>query len=38
MSPNDYKPQLIVLVEDDAHRQIVNGFCLDLNVAISLKT
>ncbi|MEY3221932.1 MAG: hypothetical protein RLZZ203_788 [Cyanobacteriota bacterium] len=34
MSPNDYRPQLIVLVEDDAHRQIVNGFCLDLNVAI----
>ncbi len=34
MSPNDYKPQLIVLVEDDTHRQIVNGFCLDLNVAM----
>ena len=33
MSPNEYRPQLIVLVEDDAHRQIVNGFCLDINVA-----
>jgi len=32
MSPNEYKPQLIVLGEDDAHRQIVDGFCLDLNV------
>ncbi|MTJ49312.1 hypothetical protein [Dolichospermum sp. UHCC 0259] len=32
MSPNEYRPHLIVLGEDDAHRQIVNGFCLDLNV------
>ena len=29
MSVNDYKPHLMVLPEDDANRQIVNGFLLD---------
>lgn len=32
MSANAYRPHLIVLVEDDAARQIVNGFILHPNL------
>jgi hypothetical protein len=41
MSINRYQPHLLVLPEDDANRQIANGFLLDLNVnnrAIQLLT
>lgn len=29
MSVNDYQPHVLVLPEDDANRQVVNGFLLD---------
>jgi len=32
MSINKYKPHLLVLPEDDANRQIANGFLLDANL------
>lgn len=32
MSINHYQPHIFVLPEDDANRQIVNGFILDLNL------
>ncbi len=32
MSVNKYKPHILVLPEDDANRQIANGFILDLNL------
>ncbi|MBC5795447.1 hypothetical protein H5968_09865 [Sphaerospermopsis sp. LEGE 00249] len=32
MSPNEYRPHLLILLEDKAHNDIVNGFCLNLNV------
>lgn len=32
MSVNVYKPHVLVLPEDDANRQLVNGFLLDLAV------
>ncbi len=32
MSTNKYKPHILVLPEDDANRQIANGFILDLNL------
>jgi hypothetical protein len=32
MSLNKYKPHLLVLPEDDANRQIANGFILDPNL------
>ncbi|MEH2194658.1 MAG: hypothetical protein V7K98_18715 [Nostoc sp.] len=32
MSINHYQPHVFVLPEDDANRQIVNGFILDLNL------
>ncbi|QKQ77238.1 hypothetical protein [Nostoc sp. TCL240-02] len=32
MSVNHYQPHVFVLPEDDANRQIVNGFILDLNL------
>lgn len=31
MSPNDYKPHLLVLPEDDANRQMATGFRLEVN-------
>ncbi len=31
MSVNSYKPHILVLPEDDANRQIANGFILNLN-------
>ncbi|MEH2303829.1 hypothetical protein [Nostoc sp.] len=32
MSVNHYQPHVFVLPEDDANRQIVNGFILDINL------
>jgi hypothetical protein len=32
MSINKHRPHIIVLPEDDANRQIANGFILDLNL------
>lgn len=32
MSVNKYKPHILVLPEDDANRQIANGFILELNL------
>jgi hypothetical protein len=32
MSVNKYAPHLVILPEDDANRQIVNGFILDLSI------
>ncbi|OUL26342.1 hypothetical protein BV378_13025 [Nostoc sp. RF31YmG] len=32
MSINKHRPHILVLPEDDANRQIANGFLLDLNV------
>ena len=32
MSTNKYKPHILVLPEDDANRQIANGFVLDPNL------
>jgi hypothetical protein len=32
MSVNKHKPHILVLPEDDANRQIANGFILDLNL------
>lgn len=32
MSSNEYRPHLLILLEDKAHNDIVNGFCLNLNV------
>lgn len=32
MSINQYRPHIFVLPEDDANRQIANGFILDLNL------
>ncbi|MEI7867473.1 MAG: hypothetical protein WCI11_06245 [Candidatus Methylumidiphilus sp.] len=32
MSVNKYKPHVLVLPEDDADRQIANGFCTELGV------
>ena len=35
MSVNRYKPHILVLPEDDANRQIANGFLLDLSLNTS---
>jgi hypothetical protein len=32
MSPNQYKPHILVLPEDDANRQIANGFIQSPNL------
>ncbi|MEH2008632.1 hypothetical protein [Nostoc sp.] len=32
MSSNKHKPHILVLPEDDANRQIANGFILDINL------
>ena len=32
MSINKHRPHILVLPEDDANRQIANGFILDLNL------
>jgi hypothetical protein len=34
MSVNRYQPRVLVLPEDDANRQLANGFVLDLNAAV----
>ena len=36
MSVNAYKPHLFVIPEDDANRQMANGFALDLGRAIQV--
>jgi hypothetical protein len=33
MSVNKYQPHVLVLPEDDANRQLANGFLLDLNLS-----
>jgi hypothetical protein len=33
MSVNKYQPHILVLPEDDANRQLANGFVLDQSVA-----
>jgi hypothetical protein len=35
MSLNRFQPQVLVLPEDDANRQIVNGFLLDHGIALN---
>ncbi len=34
MSVNRYQPHVLVLPEDDANRQLANGFVLDLDAAV----
>ncbi len=36
MSVNKYKPHVLILPEDDADRQIANGFCTELGVTAFL--
>lgn len=34
MSVNRYQPHVLVLPEDDANRQLANGFVLDLDATV----